>query len=119
MRYSRVYIDAFGYELPPVVVTSRELEARLKGLYDTLHFPEGQLEALTGIAERRWWAPGYALSDGATAAARHALTASNVRTADLDVLIYAGVCRELFEPATACHVASNLGVGCETGPRRQ
>ena len=30
MRYSRVYIDAIGYELPPVVVTSAELEARLE-----------------------------------------------------------------------------------------
>ena len=59
MRYSRVYIDAMGYELAPVVVTSLELEGRLKGLYDTLHLSEGQLEALTGIAERRWWDPGY------------------------------------------------------------
>lgn len=103
-----------GYELPPVVVTSRELEVRLKGLYDTLHFSEGQLEALTGITERRWWDPGYPLSEGAAAAARHALASSNVRAADLDVLIYAGVCRELFEPATACRVAANLGVGPET-----
>ena len=30
MRYSRVYIDAMGYELPPVVVTSLELEGRLE-----------------------------------------------------------------------------------------
>ena len=111
MHYSRVYIDAMGYELPPVVVTSRELEVRLKGLYDTLHFSEGQLEALTGIAERRWWDPGYPLSDGAAAAGRHALASSNVRVSDLDVLIYAGVCREMFEPATACRVAANLGVG--------
>src|SRR3954447_8230123 len=99
MRYSRVYIDAMGYELAPVVVTSLELEARLKALYETLHLSEGQLESLTGIAERRWWDPGYPLSEGATAAARHALANSNVRAGDLDVLIYAGVCRELFEPA--------------------
>src|SRR3954467_6637651 len=108
MRYSRVYIDAMGYELAPVVVTSRELESRLKALYDALHLSEGQLEALTGIAERRWWDPGYPLSEGAVAAARHALGASNVRPNDLDVLIYAGVCRELFEPATACKVAASV-----------
>ncbi|MCA1686268.1 MAG: 3-oxoacyl-ACP synthase III, partial [Planctomycetia bacterium] len=62
-------------------------------------------------AERRWWDPGYPLSEGAAAAARHALANSNVRAVDLDVLIYAGVCRELFEPATACKVAATLGVG--------
>jgi 3-oxoacyl-[acyl-carrier-protein] synthase-3 len=111
MRYSRVYIDALGYELPPLVVTSRELESRLKGLYEALHLSEGQLEALTGISERRWWDPGFPVSEGAAAAARHALAGSKVGAEDLDVLIYAGVCRELFEPATACKVAAALGVG--------
>ena len=61
MKYSRVYIEAIGYELPPVVVTSGELEARLQPLYEALRMPAGQLEALTGIAERRWWEPGFVL----------------------------------------------------------
>jgi 3-oxoacyl-[acyl-carrier-protein] synthase-3 len=111
MKYSRVYIDAIGYELAPVVVTSTELEDRLKPLYQALRIPEGQLEALTGIVERRWWNVGQALSEGAVAAARKALAASQVRPEDIDVLIYAGVCREQFEPATACHVAAGLGIG--------
>src|SRR5437764_1457385 len=55
MKYSRVFIDAIGYELPPVVVTSQELEARLRPVYQALRLQEGQLEPLTGIAERRWW----------------------------------------------------------------
>jgi len=113
MRYSRVYVDAIGYELPPVVVTSAELEARLKGFYETLRIPAGQLEALTGIVERRWWDEGYAVSEGAIAAARQALAASNVKPEELGVLIYAGVCRDLFEPATACRVAAEVGVGEE------
>src|SRR5262249_44941547 len=50
------------------------------------------------------------LSEGASAAARHALAHSGVQPSELDVLIYAGVCRELFEPATACKVAAALGV---------
>lgn len=114
MRYSRVYIDALGHELAPVVVTSLELEDRLGGLYESLHFQRGQLEAITGIAERRWWEPGYSLTGGATTAGRYALAQSNVRAADLDVVIYAGIYRELFEPATACRVAAALGVGPDT-----
>ena len=110
MRYSRVYIDAMGYELAPVVVTSAELEARLGSLYKTLRIPEGQLEAWTGINERRWWDEGFSVADGALAAARHALADSNVPPAEIEVMIYAGVCRELFEPATACKVAAGLGV---------
>lgn len=110
MKYTRVFVEALGYELPPVVVTSAELEARLGQLYAALRLPEGQLEALTGIVERRWWEVDYPLSAGAEAAARQALEASAVRPEEVEVLIYAGVCRELFEPATACRVAAGVGV---------
>jgi len=109
MKYSNVYLDAIGYELPPIIVTSQELEARLQPVYQALHMAEGQLEALTGIQERRWWEPGFPVSQGAILAARKALEQSNVRAQDLEVLIYAAVCREEFEPATACKVAAALG----------
>src|SRR5262249_20914165 len=109
-KYNRVFVDAIGYELAPVVVTSRELEDRLRPAFQTLLIPEGQLEALTGIIERRWWEPGFPLSEGAIAAAKKALAASMVAADAIDVLIYAGVCREQFEPATACRVAAALGV---------
>ncbi|HBE88254.1 MAG TPA: 3-oxoacyl-ACP synthase III, partial [Elusimicrobia bacterium] len=68
MKYSKVYIDAIGYELGPNVVTSSELEKRVRPMLDALHIPEGQLEALTGIRERRWWDEGFALSEGAARA---------------------------------------------------
>src|SRR5262245_24826967 len=110
MHYSRVYIDAIGYELAPVVVSTAELETRLGPLYERLRLPFGQLEALTGIYERRWWEANYTITDGAVAAARKALAVADIRPDEIDVLIYAGVCREQFEPATACHVAAALGV---------
>ncbi len=110
MKYSRVYLDSIGYELPPVVVTTSELENRLAPLYSTLHIPPGQIETMTGILERRWWDEGFTVSEGSVAAARRALDDSAVAPEDLDVLIYAGVCRESFEPATACHVAEQVGV---------
>lgn len=110
MKYSRVQIDAIGYELAPVVVRSDELEERIAPVYEKLHLQAGQLEALTGIAERRWWEPGTALSAGAIAAGRKALAGTNVRPEDLEVLLYTGVCRESFEPATACRVADGIGV---------
>ena len=110
MKYTRVFLEAIGYEFAPVVVTSSELEALLKPVYKKLFLPEGQLEALTGIVERRWWQPGFRVSDGAIAAANKALAKSPVRPDDLDALIYAGVCRESFEPATACRVAAFVGV---------
>ncbi|MFO0945453.1 MAG: 3-oxoacyl-ACP synthase III [Planctomycetota bacterium] len=113
MRYSRVHIDAIGYELPPVVVTSQDLEDRLSPVFEELRIPEGQLEAWTGIVERRWWEAGYPLSQGAIAAAKKAIQQAGLRPQDIEVLIYAGVCRENFEPATACRVAAGVGVSSE------
>ena len=110
MHYSRVYLETIGYELGPVVVSTADLEARLEPLYKALHMPRGQLEALTGISERRWWGPDFLPSRGATLAARRALAQTNVTPDDLDVLIYAGVCRDQHEPATACRVAAEIGL---------
>ena len=110
MKYEKVHLDALGYELGPVVVSTAELEERIAPVYEALHIAPGQLESLTGIRERRWWEEGHRLSDGAIAAARKALAKSSVTAKDVGVLIYAGVCREQFEPATACRVAAEIGV---------
>jgi len=110
MKYRNVQISALGYELAPVVVSTSELEARLEPLYRALHVAPGQVQALTGIRERRWWEPGYPLSRGAIAAGEKALTAAGIPADALGVLVYTGVCREQFEPATACRVAAGLGV---------
>ena len=64
MNYTRVFIDSFGYELPSNVVTSDDLERRLAPLYDALRIQRGQLEAITGIRERRYWDPGFPLQPG-------------------------------------------------------
>ena len=110
MKYARVSMEAMGYELPANVISSDELEARIEPMYQKLHIAPGQLEALTGIKERRWWDEGYELSDGAAAAAHKALAQCNLEAKDIEVLIYAGVCRENFEPATACAVAEKVGI---------
>lgn len=110
MNYSRVYIQSLGYVLPPVVVSSEELEEQIDSVYKALHMSPGQLEALTGIYERRWWETTHSLGVNAAAAARKALDAGGVSTDDIGAIIYAGVNRENFEPATACHVAAEVGL---------
>jgi len=108
MRYTKAQIAAIGYELPEEVITSSDLEQRLAGMYRRHHIAPGQLEALTGIRERRWWPPGFKVSQGALQAAVKAIRKADIRSRDIDVLIYAGVCRDEFEPATACHVAGGI-----------
>ena len=110
MRYAKVCIESIGYELAPIVVSSALLEDRIAPVYKALHITAGQISALTGIRERRFWNVGQRMSDGALAAAQKALTQANVEASELGAVVYCGVCRDNLEPATACAVAAGLGV---------
>lgn len=110
MRYNRVYLEAIGYELAPHVLSSEEIEERLAPLYQKLHIRRGQLEAWTGIRERRMWNPGDAMAPHAAVAGARALEQAQLQAGELGMVIYAGVCRDQMEPATACEVAHRLGV---------
>lgn len=110
MRYTKVQVDAIGYVHAPVVVTTEELEERLNPVYMALHLSNGLIEQMTGINERRWWEPNTTMAEVATEAANRALQQGGVPSSAIETLIYAGVCRDSFEPATACTVAANLGV---------
>jgi len=110
MKYSRVCIESFGYELPSTVVTSEDLERRLEPMYDALRIQRGQLEAITGIRERRYWEPGFPLHQGASRAGRKAIEAAGIDRGRIGMLIYGAVCRENLEPASACAVADALGL---------
>ena len=111
--YQKVRIAASGYELPPNVTLSEELEDRLEPLYKTLRIQKGQLAAMTGVRERRFWSPGYSMSKGAIAAGKKALAHGNVHPESIGMLVYGGVCRENLEPATACAVAHGLGISAD------
>ena len=110
MKYTRVFINSLAYELAPEVVTSTELETRLTPLYQKFRIPMGQLAALTGIDERRWWPKDHILSDGAIIAAQKTMTETGLSSESLGAVVYTGVCRDQHEPATACRIAAKLGV---------
>ncbi len=110
MRFTRTRIDAIGYELPSNVVTSDDLENRLQPLYQALRFPKGQLEALTGIQERRFWDSGFKMAEGAILAGHKALQETSVPVEEIGMLIYGAVCRDNIEPATACEVSHGLNL---------
>jgi 3-oxoacyl-[acyl-carrier-protein] synthase-3 len=114
MRFGLAHIPAFAYELAPHVVASDVLESRLAPVYHALRLPYGQLEALTGVRERRFWEPGQSLAAAAASAGQKALARANLRPADIGMLIYGGVCRDQIEPAMACEIADRLGLLPET-----
>ncbi len=114
MLYQNVYVNSIGYELAPNVVSSEDLEERLAPLYKKFHLQIGQIEALTGIAERRFWDIEHTMHEKAALAGRKALESSGIPVSDIGMLVYGGVCRDNLEPATACAVAYELGVSQET-----
>ena len=61
MQYQNVCIESLGYTLPDEIVTSDEIERRLEPLYRRLRLPEGRLEHMTGIRERRFWEDSLAV----------------------------------------------------------
>ena len=74
LQYSRVCLDTFGYQLPPRILTSAEIENRLAPLYERLRLTPGRLELMTGIRERRLWPPGTKPSEAAILAGLTTLT---------------------------------------------
>ena len=110
MKFTNVVIESFGYDLSDTKVLSSDIENRLGALYTKLKLPEGRLELMTGIIERRMWAPGTKPSDLSTNAAKKCLAKSSIAAADIDLLIHASVCRDFLEPATASVVHANLGL---------
>jgi 3-oxoacyl-[acyl-carrier-protein] synthase III len=113
MRYERACLEGFGYTLPEEIVTSAEIEERLAPLYRRLRLPEGRLELMTGIRERRFWPPGTLPGDVSIESAEKAIAASGIDRGDIGCLIHASVCRDHLEPATACRVHHGLGLSAE------
>ncbi len=110
MQFERVAIESLGFTLPPEVITSQEIETRLAPTYERLRLPEGRLELMSGIAERRFWPRGTAIGAPSANSARKALEASSISPEYIGCLIHASVCRDYLEPATACRVHSELGL---------
>ncbi len=101
MRYEKVCIEAFGYELPKKVVTSLSLEERLAPVYEKLNLSYGRFEMMTGIRERRFWDAKTRPSKVSTKAARKAIDNSGIDKRNFGCLLHTSVSRDFLEPATA------------------
>ena len=114
MRFQDVYLDSIATHLPERRVTSLEIEEELSPVYESLRFHPGRIELMSGLRERRFYAPGTRPSWIAAQAGRQALEASSVERDQIGCLIHASVCRDFMEPATASvvHAALELPQTC-------
>lgn len=110
MRYHRVAVENLACTLPDEVVTTAEIERRLAPLYHRLRLPEGRLELMTGIRERRFFPPRSSIGDISAQTAQRAIEASGIDRQHFGALVHGSVCRDFLEPATACRVHHALGL---------
>jgi acyl-CoA:acyl-CoA alkyltransferase len=113
MYYRHVCLESIAYTLPDEVVTSAEIETRLAPLYERLRLPEGRLELMTGIRERRFFPRGMMPSEKSVETAEKAINMAGIDRGEIGALVHGSVCRDFLEPATACGVHHRLGL-----PRR-
>jgi 3-oxoacyl-[acyl-carrier-protein] synthase III len=111
MRFKHACIESLAVALPEEKWTSAAIEERLRPLYERLRLPAGRLELMTGIKERRMWAPGTKPSDASAAAGRNLLARSALKARQMEVLIHSAVCRDMLEPATASFAHHKIGLG--------
>jgi len=107
MQFKNTRIAAIAHVLPEEIVTSEDVENRLAPVYDRLKLPAGRLELMTGIQERRVWAPNTRPSEASSAAGK-AVLAKVPNLPPVDLLVHAAVSRDRLEPATAAYVHKSL-----------
>jgi len=110
MQYQNVCLEALAYSLPDEIVHSSEIEAWLEPLYSRLRLPEGRLELMSGIAQRRFWPAGTPPSRISVETAQEALRAARLDKRHVGALVHGSVSRDYLEPATACGVHRRLAL---------
>ena len=108
LRYENVCLEALAYDLPEEIVTTDDLETRLRPLYERLRLPAGRLELMTGIRERRFFPADMPPSAASIRSGRKAIEAAGLDRRRIGALIHGSVCRDFLEPATACGVHRGL-----------
>ncbi len=92
---------------PEKIRTSKEIEFALMDSPLKLSI---DIEARTGIKERRVRDPKMSLVDMALEACKKAIHQAGVDPKEIDLIIYCGVSREFIEPATATLIHHRLGL---------
>jgi acyl-CoA:acyl-CoA alkyltransferase len=110
MKFEHVCIESLAVALPEEVWTSAQLEERLRPMYERLKLPEGRLELMTGIRERRMWPEGTRPSDASAAAGKAVLRKSALNADAVELFIHAAVSRDMLEPATASFAHRKIGL---------
>jgi 3-oxoacyl-[acyl-carrier-protein] synthase-3 len=108
----QVRVAGISAYLPPDERTSLQVEELIRMHSPGVQVPQGIIESVTGIRTRRVAAEGTNSSDLAAEAGKRVLEKTNTSPDQIDLLIFASVCQDLTEPATANIVQEKIGTTC-------
>jgi 3-oxoacyl-(acyl-carrier-protein) synthase III len=108
----QVRVAGVSAYFPPNERTSHQVEELIRTHSPGLQVPHGIIESVTGIRTRRVAAEDVNSSDLAAEAGKKVLEKTNTSPDEVDLLIFASVCQDLAEPATANIVQEKVGTSC-------
>lgn len=92
------------------ITTSEEIDRRLQPVLKRLKLPQGLLQRVAGVYERRNWGAGESFDDAAIAAGKRALAEAGIDPAQVGLLINTSVTRKNLEPSVAVRIHHGLGL---------
>ncbi|MEU6035918.1 ketoacyl-ACP synthase III [Actinomadura sp. NPDC047616] len=98
--------------LPDTTLTTAQVEDRLAERNPDLELPRGLIYEGSGVRRRHVASADDKPSDLAVRAVRSLLRDADLQPGDIGLIIYAGVCVDVIEPATGHIVAAKLGASC-------
>lgn len=105
-------IHSFGSYVPSTMVSTRDIERKIKDTNPDIRMAGGIIEALTAISRVPVLAADQQASDLAVKAAEKSIAVSSISKSDIDLLLFASASQDVAEPATANIVQRKLGLRC-------
>ena len=92
------------------VTTSLEIDQQLQSVLRRLKLPNGLLQRVAGVYERRNWGDGETFDDAAIAAGKKALAQAGIEPGQVGLLINTSVTRKHLEPSVAVRIHHGLNL---------
>ena len=109
-KHRNVALLAVSSVIAPRITTSEDIDRRLTPALKRLRLPQGLLQRVAGVHERRNWDEGQKFDDAAVSAGHRALSEAGVRPDQVGLLINTSVTRKHLEPSVAVRIHHGLGL---------
>ena len=109
-RHRNVALLSVASTIAPRITTSADIDQRLAPVLKKLRLPQGLLQRVAGVHERRNWDEGQTFDGAAVAAGQRALDEAGIDPGQVGLMINTSVTRKHLEPSVAVRIHHGLGL---------